>query len=102
MSEELRLGELRRDGGAVEANAGPRAARARGVQRRRDQLLARTGLAAYEDGHVAPADAARILEHATEDGTLSNDRAAGDALEIQLAPRTSEGPRLECACHDEP
>ena len=82
--EELRLGELRGDGRAVEAHARPRAPRALGVDERRHKLLARAGLAAQEHRHLPPRHAPRVVHQPTKRRALPHQRPPHRALRGEL------------------
>src|SRR5688500_15445436 len=105
VAEQLRLDQLRRDGGAVDADEGALDARARAVEGRRHQLLARPRLALYQHRGVRRRGRAddlvnlldlRVAADETEVVAVALERAleravlALDVVELQGARRQHE------------
>ena len=88
VTEERALGERRRDGAAVDDDEGLVGARARLVDRLRDELLAGARLARDEHGELGRRGLAQALEHAAHPGARADERPElGDVGDVDLLGR---------------
>ena len=99
VAEQLALGHLRRNRCAVETHERGRMALAAGVQQRRQQLLARTGLALYQHRHVAARKEQRAIDCAPKGRSAPDERTAEAGLCSAAPSLTPQRPRLERAGH---
>ena len=93
VAEELRLDDLARDRAAVQRHERPRAPRRVVVERVRDELLARPGLADEEDGRLRRGDDAELLEEALHGLADPEDRLEAEAL-VEALPQIADLARL--------
>ena len=99
--EQLRVGELGGQGGAVEADERLERARRLRVQELGDELLAGAGLAAHEHGDVAAGDAAGGLEQAAHRLARADDAATERLLGGEPAVVDAQAARFERTLEDD-
>ena len=94
MSKKFAFEKIGRNGGAVQADEGAAAPRAKIVDGTRDQFFARTCFSLDEDAGVGGRDTLDIFEHGFERGALSD-----DLLEFTAATVSVYCPELHRSSH---
>ena len=102
MSEELGLGQLARNGRAVEAHQRSFRALALPVDERGHQLLARPGLSAHQHGDVARRHARDRVDQAAHRRGVADDAAADGLLRRQPAVLDAQRASFQRSLDDQP